>query len=603
MKSKPTLLLFLLFTCFGFTQDKQLNPLYQVSFLLYKTTQDTITIKEASTLSYQDKSHFTKTHPDDIYWVKLDFFEHSSLLSRNNWILRTGYLNKGVIFYQTENGIQSKIMGSFQLNKNFTGQFPFTKKSLIDGRYLYLKFSISTVRSSLAKKGFVFYPETLSQFREQFVSKRYLSNTNISHLFLGGAIMGVLMALVFYATHRRREYLFYILYIIGVGLYLLRGVWDFYDTVIGLYSKTSFVLNAVLEMLSNIFYLLFVRYFLDTKNKYPLLNKVISYAIVILVVLIIVESTSIMIARYSWHLTLLDVRASFLSVLVLFGMVYLIINRKTNLNWFIVVGSFLYGLGSMLLYAFANGDYLKMGVLAEITIFLLGLGYKIRMENEEKTQLQEVAIQNYRKLLRSQLDPHFIFNSLNSIQHLITTNKRVSAIKYLNKFSRLMRQTMENSIENNILLSEEIQFLNTYIQLESLRFDNSFKYKISVDKNIRPNHIEVPQLMIQPFVENAILHGLLNKKEVEKHLDISFSEKGIFLECIIDDNGIGRKASGQLKRFQKNRKSRGMEVTQKRISSLFYDQTDKKLLTITDKTDAKGNPTGTTVVLKIPLQE
>jgi len=244
-----------------------------------------------------------------------------------------------------------------------------------------------------------------------------------------------------------------------------------------------------------------------------------------------------------------------------------------------------------------------MGVLAEITVFLFGIGYKIRKENKEKMNLQEQSIKNYRKLLRTQINPHFIFNSLNSIQHLITKNERVSAIKYLNKFSKLMRQTLESSIENSILLSEEITFLNTYLELESFRFDESFQYRINVDENLCPNNIEIPQLMIQPFVENGILHGLLNKKEGKKILAISFKKKDKVIECTIDDNGIGRRASEAAKRFDKNKISRGMEVTQKRINVLFSEEISQELLTITDKTDSNGNPTGTTVVLNIPLQQ
>src|SRR5690606_8908015 len=181
-----------------------------------------------------------------------------------------------------------------------------------------------------------------------------------------------------------------------------------------------------------------------------------------------------------------------------------------------------------------------------------------------------------------------------------TENERVSAIKYLSKFSKLMRQTLESSIDKNILLSEETKFLNTYLELESFRFDDSFRYTITVDDTICPDTMEIPQLMVQPFVENAILHGLLNKKEGDRTLSISFKKKDNFLECTIEDNGIGQKASRELKSFRKNKKSRGMELTQKRIKALFTEEMDQELLCITDKTDDNSKPTGTTVVLSIP---
>ena len=111
----------------------------------------------------------------------------------------------------------------------------------------------------------------------------------------------------------------------------------------------------------------------------------------------------------------------------------------------------------------------------------------------------------------------------------------------------------------------------------------------------------MPQLMIQPFVENAIIHGLLNKKEGERVLNISFSKQDNFLLCTIDDNGVGRHAAKQYKKTSEKRKSRGMEVTQKRIDTLYSKEIEDQLLQIIDKTDSDGNPSGTTIILKIPL--
>ena len=144
--------------------------------------------------------------------------------------------------------------------------------------------------------------------------------------------------------------------------------------------------------------------------------------------------------------------------------------------------------------------------------------------------------------------------------------------------------------------------MKRYLELESLRFENAFTYNISVDINIiSPEDIEMPQLMIQPFVENAIIHGLLNKKEGERVLNISFSKQDNFLLCTIDDNGVGRHAAKQYKKTSEKRKSRGMEVTQKRIDTLYSKEIEDQLLQIIDKTDSDGNPSGTTIILKIPL--
>lgn len=600
MKHNRTILSLLFFSWLAMAQAEHLQDGHIVPYTLFKTSQDTISITEASTLSFQDKSLVTKTHPNDIYWAKLDFSQYDSLFSNENWILQTGYLNKAEIFYQETNGnIASKIMGAFQLNKDFTGEFAFDKENLIDGRFLYLKFSIVSKRVSLAYKNIFFYKEELQDYlRDKFLYTQKSTATKISQLFLGSAYLVIIMTFIFYRTHQRREYLYYALYVFFLILYLCRISSDLYEEHIGIFSLLNYTLNTVLEMVASIFYLLFTRYFLSTKVTYPIIDKIITVFITLLLFLIVFDSSILLLEHYQLHLILLDFRMIALSLMEIFGVTYLIINIKNKLTWFIIIGSLFFSVGSLMSFLLSNFNYLRIASLAEISVFLLGLGYKIRTEHEEKSRIQEVSIQNYHKLLRAQINPHFIFNSLNSIQNLVTTNNKVSAIKYLSKFSKLLRQTLESSMENHILLSEEIQFINRYLELESLRFEDSFQYNISVDEDLSYQDIEIPQLMIQPFVENAILHGLLNKKEGEKILNISFAKNNGFLECTIDDNGIGRKAS---KQFKKNKPSHGMEVTQKRINTLFAETIEQKLLTITDKIDSQGNPKGTTVTIKVPI--
>ena len=153
MKLNPTILSLLFFSWLAMAQAGHLQDGNIVPYTVFKTSQDTISITETNRLSFQDKSLVTKTHPNDIYWAKLDFSQYDSLFSNDNWILQTGYLNKAEVFYQEPNGgLASKIMGAFQLNKDFTGEFAFDMENLIDGRFLYLKFSIVSKRVSLTYK-------------------------------------------------------------------------------------------------------------------------------------------------------------------------------------------------------------------------------------------------------------------------------------------------------------------------------------------------------------------------------------------------------------------------------------------------------------------
>lgn len=603
---KTTVVKLLLLFCFPYCGTAQLSHYpkdsHSVPFKIYKTEKDTISIDELGKLPFKDVLLADKTNPTDTYWAKLDFSNHESLLTSNSMVLHIGYIEKAEIFYRDGNKIKSEILGSFQLNEDFTGEFPINRQLLIDEHYLYLKFTILNVHSNLHHKSFVLYDKENQKYWNNYVLKRKSDTYNLIYFFLGSALVAVIMALVFYRIHKKHEYLYYALYVIGLMLSFGTIPSGLYDKYIGLLSLNNSIIEAGLNMLITICYLLFVRSFINTQEKYPILNKVISVYVLGLIVFIVLGTYFMASWQFGLYLVLLDIKMIALAVIEVFGIAYLIAFRKDKLTWFIVAGGAFFCFGTILTFWYSNTNFIKAAAFVEIFVFFIGLGYKVRTENEEKSRIQEVSIQNYRKLLRAQINPHFIFNSLNSIQNLMTSDNKVPAIKYLGKFSKLLRLTLENSMDNHVLLADEIQFIKTYLELESLRFDESFQYNIFLAEDISPEDIEVPQLMIQPFVENAILHGLLNKKEGEKILNISFSMDNDFLMCSIDDNGIGRKAL-KPQGSHKSKPSRGMEVTQNRINIIFAQAMEQKLLTVIDKTDVEGNPKGTTVLIKVPINK
>ena len=159
---------------------------------------------------------------------------------------------------------------------------------------------------------------------------------------------------------------------------------------------------------------------------------------------------------------------------------------------------------------------------------------------------------------------------------------------------------LENSVEAKVSLSDEIRLLNSYLELESLRFDGSFKYHVDVDDNVDTEDVDVPLLLIQPFVENAIIHGLLPKQEGEKSLYVSFKKEKEQVICEIDDTGIGRAASQNNNSLtKKGRKSHGMNISEKRLELLSKETSGKKKIEIIDKYDPEGNPSGTKVIIVI----
>src|SRR6266496_3688280 len=225
-----------------------------------------------------------------------------------------------------------------------------------------------------------------------------------------------------------------------------------------------------------------------------------------------------------------------------------------------------------------------------------------KLESEKtKVEFQQQATELEMQALRAQMNPHFIFNSLNSINRFILQNNKTQASEYLSKFSRLMRLILQNSQEAFIPLERELEALQLYLELESLRFDNKFEYKISVDDEVDTTMLKVPPLIIQPYVENAIWHGLMHKKE-KRHLDIQlFLEKEV-LFCKITDDGIGRKKAAELKsKSASTHKSMGMRITGDRIAMLQQNKVWINYITVNDLILPDGSAAGTEVLLKIPL--
>ena len=223
---------------------------------------------------------------------------------------------------------------------------------------------------------------------------------------------------------------------------------------------------------------------------------------------------------------------------------------------------------------------------------------KQRDEFERKVEMSKIEL----KALRSQMNPHFVFNSLNAIQHYIFNTRSDEAIKYLNKFARLVRIILNNSDKPTVTVGEDIEALKLYLELEQMRFEEKFDYELIIDQSVDPDYDIMPPLLMQPYVENAILHGLNPKPEKGKLTIRLYSEKN-FLICTITDNGIGREKASEIRRtmpFRKH-KSLGMKITEDRLRILNDINNSQLSVTITDLKDENGNAQGTRVELFVPL--
>jgi LytS/YehU family sensor histidine kinase len=240
-----------------------------------------------------------------------------------------------------------------------------------------------------------------------------------------------------------------------------------------------------------------------------------------------------------------------------------------------------------------------------MAVVVLGIGLMVldfvRTRIREKIKINKIIAELELKALIAQMNPHFIFNCLTSIQELIIVHKQDEAMHYLNQFSRLLRTVLQSSEKNFIPLDEELTLLELYLELESMRFDKQFHYKISVDDALDPEDIVIPSFLLQPFVENALWHGLMHKKG-DRNLSVSFTlETTDLLVCKISDNGIGREQAAVIKRKSiKSYQSMGIKIIRDRLE-LMKKQSDGFDLAIIDETDRNGNAAGTTVVMKIPI--
>lgn len=239
-----------------------------------------------------------------------------------------------------------------------------------------------------------------------------------------------------------------------------------------------------------------------------------------------------------------------------------------------------------------------------VLVFLSGMGivyfiYRIRVQRiNHEARLRsnyEIKLNELENsALRTQMNPHFIFNSLNTINSFIARNETAQAHQYISKFSKLIRYILDHSRQRRILLSDELEVLNLYIQIERIRFEGKFDYEIEVEDGIDASTIELPPLIIQPFVENAILHGLLPLPH-KGFLKITITHVGELLLCTVEDNGIGRdKAKSMKKEYLSKHKSHGIDITLKRIELFNREHGKKECVQITDL------PTGGTKV-SIPV--
>jgi ligand-binding sensor domain-containing protein len=240
---------------------------------------------------------------------------------------------------------------------------------------------------------------------------------------------------------------------------------------------------------------------------------------------------------------------------------------------------------------------------ALIWIFVSVRIRKIRRQNNEKMQINDRMAELEQMALKAQMNPHFIFNSLNSVQQYVIDKDLRGANKFITEFSRLIRLTLDISSRTKISIYEEVSYLSTYLELEKTKFEDKFSYNVVVEGEMDSSEWFIPPMILQPYVENSIRHGVRYRHDKLGHIRVSFSLNEQYLICQVEDNGVGRKKAAEYKsEIAIEYQSKGMTLTAKRIEMLNKNQSDPVVIDIEDMENNHA-ATGTRVVVRFPVQD
>jgi sensor histidine kinase YesM len=438
-------------------------------------------------------------------------------------------------------------------------------------------------------------------------------------IFLSGIFFILLIAAFFsYIKLKDLTFLFYGLFCFNFFIHFNRSLGEKSIPYNWISQLLPWVyIKMLLFFLFYFAYLMFVNYFLDTKNKYPDIYKISILIIKSMIVLAIPE----IILLYNGYLTesytyYFSIR--FIINLLSFYSLYKLWKFRSNIYvQLMMIGGISLLLADISTSLFDNSSIKLIALLLtaiDVVVFTLAIVYKLNDSQRQKIALQseydkqqnEILQLNLEKsqlnltLLQSQMNPHFIFNALNSIKFHILNLDNDKASYYLSKFSKLVRSVLDHSSRQTILLAKEIETLNLYLEIEALRFDDNFTYSINISEEVETDMIEVPPHIIQPYAENAILHGFeSSNKDNKLTIHIYENENNLIIEII--DNGIGRLAasSNQLKAKAENHEPMGLKITEERIQQYGILKNKITNLEIIDLFNNKNQSIGTKVILSL----
>ncbi|MBX2844574.1 MAG: histidine kinase [Saprospiraceae bacterium] len=429
-------------------------------------------------------------------------------------------------------------------------------------------------------------------------------------------IQGILFILCAYHLlaffeNRNKAYLFYSLYVFCFLLYFSFS--NFHLFYSGLTQPLNEYLFYPIQFFGYAAYIAFGQQVINTKKVVPEWHRFMNYGIRITLAMGVTFFLIQLMGLSTSTLTLFSILLFPTSLIAVGTYVVLAAKLKYKHVFFFVSGSFIYfilayvalfyslqGTAGKYTFSFTPLVFMQIGAVIESLMFALLVGYQQRKDRLARENVElalakqaQQATELQLKALRAQMNPHFIFNSLNSINHFIIKEDAEQASDYLTKFSKLIRQTLEYSNQNTISLEAEVKHLSLYIKLEQIRMKSSFDYIQDIDPALNLSSISIPPLVLQPFVENAIWHGLNPKTSENKRLLLSIQPSESGIDIYIEDNGVGRVAASQQPKL---RRSFGTQITKERMNT--YQPDGLVAIEFIDLEDAKG-PAGTRVIVRL----
>jgi sensor histidine kinase YesM len=442
---------------------------------------------------------------------------------------------------------------------------------------------------------------------------------------LAGLLYGVLVAMALYnfcllLVVRDRVYLYYVIYVLSSLLTTdFQGYLNEFVMAKLFPAFPRYVSYVFVVLFTSV--LLFAQQFLNTPRYAPRLDKGIRILLALCWVPVVLRLLDMPLA-----MTLsMQVLITLIAVYLLGMGVYLLRQGVKEARFYVLAWTTLL-VATLVFLGRVNGflpdtlllvNAIPIGLALETVLLSFALADRITVYRRETAQAQLNLIASIRETeqtrnrvlklemsaLRNQMNPHFLFNSLNSIQRFILAKDPLTAADYLTRFARLMRFNLDQSRESTVTLQREIEMLTTYLELELLRFGNPFTYQFVVGPELNTGNTSIPGMVVQPFVENAIWHGLMHKTDGGGVIQIIFcrvSESR--LRCTISDNGVGRQVSSSYQSPHRIRhRSAGMTIISERLALLTNDPTIDSHVHVTDLTDETGHATGTRVDIDLPV--